>query len=564
MKKLTNRVGGGHEGAWILALLACLMVTPMATAQFGPMSASAPACSPPPCPGGLPVRDPEELWYPVPANPEVWVDRRPTAEIRLGNGDWDHSDRGQLDQWWDGNYPSTPPICTDTSRDDHDDFDVESNTFSGGDNGRPDQFDWLLAQLQDRYDRGYRRIVLFMPAGWVVCQDFAASQWWPMAQWRRDWFEAVGSGASQGVAGWINQHPDAEVGLYMGWQIGDPCSICHKSNTAVGDCDPETYLCGNPPEPVTALWFRCPAPYATHVPDTTDEADMCTVWRNVAPWRSIGIRRVWLDASSGAASNYSDAFRNFVYNPVFWDANPPFMFGGEAFPYDDGTIPGDQRYEVTWSEFAYEAFVISLTWAEHPQNNGPWCQPGNPTSAAHQWDLRGLGGIREAAVFPIDYPPLCNGNPVAGWGTGGERLDTLYEHYICKGFTLWQGGANEFSGAAERIFGFGKIKPARDFDGDGSWTSADLTRFQTQFGLWHDENCTHYQSGFMLTYYHGDVTGDGCVTWADWTAFNTLWIDPPIDDTVWLGNPDTHEMTWDPKERWLPCLDGGGSSSMGP
>lgn len=552
-----SRIGGGREGARVLALLACLTVTTMAArGQFGPMSS---ACADP-APSNLPVWDGQEPWWPEEPDPDAWVDRRPTAEIRLRNGNYNDNNRGLLDYWWDGTLEGGDVTCVDTSVDEYQDFNVEANQFENpGTNGRPDQFDWLIAQLQDRYDRGYRRIVLFIPAGVVACQDVPASQWWPMASWRRAWFEAMGSDDSQGVAGWINQHSDVQMGVYMGWEIADPCSLCMVENGLTASCGTG---CSS------SLMYPCPdgTTVSSHPPDTTVEADMKVTWQNIAPWREIGIQRFWLDASAFAAHNESDDLKQFAYNPaLFSDSIAPLIFGGEAFPHKVDPLPTNQRYAIDWPQFAYMPFVISLQDAEGPQQNGPPCGVDPPTDPHHQWELLSQGGPREGAIFPIDFPPKCNGNPVAGWEEGGQRLDTLYYEYICKGFTLWQGGANEFSGAAERIFGFGRIKPGADFDGDGVRTLQDVTRYWTMFFTrqWGDENCTHYNNGFILTYYHGDMNGDGCVKMEDLAAFQAIYNANPAE--IWLGDPDTHEMNWNPLERWFPtCIIISNSSSMGP
>ncbi|MFM9995593.1 MAG: hypothetical protein ACKVU4_07305 [Phycisphaerales bacterium] len=582
VKKVMNRVGGGREGAWVLALLACVMVTRIAAAQMGPQSLGAP-CTPTAAPQQE-QRDPTEHWYPDPPVPPApyysWADRTPTAEIRLFNGNFSTSNRGQTDLWWDGQNSSSPQ-CSDAIRDTKSGFNVETGQFSGTTNGRPDQFDWLIANLQDRFDRGYRRIVLFMPAGVVACQDFPASQWWPMAQWRRNWFDAIqittpGHAPEQGVKGWIQDHPTVEMGLYMGWPIGPPCSICVRSNASLQSCLLQLTDCV--PQ-FTGLWYRCAEEWVwTHAPDTTNQSDLKVVWQNIQPWRNLGVTRFWIDASSGAASDGLTEFREFVHTPNFSHTQEPAVFGGEAFPIENTTpLPPDQRYSVAWGEFDYAPYVISLPWAEFHQMNGEGCPPDPTPINPHTWNL-GTTPVREAAVFPVDWPTCPNGSYKPQWDEPWERLKNLYDWYICRGFSFWQGDlGNAKSGPAERFFSFGKIKPAGDFNGDGNADGFDIVHYTNQYTEWVGKHL-FLAPNETLTYFHGDMNSDGKVEQHDWNiAFGLLPFphDQPVignaaypynNDTWWLGDPVWHTMLWNPNEKWLPCccVGGGANGPSGP
>ncbi|MFM9995589.1 MAG: hypothetical protein ACKVU4_07285 [Phycisphaerales bacterium] len=577
----------------------CLMgMTMVARAQFAPMSAPcADPCPPgldvrPACPPNDPFPPPPHscVWYPERPSPEDWADRRPSAEIRLSNGNWVDNDRGLLDLWWDATFDGQPWTCFDTQKDDFSGFDVGSNWFSGtGGNGRPDQFDWLIAQLDDRWNRGYRRIVLYAPAGVVACQFVPQSQWWPMAPWRRAWFEETGvpnDPHSTGVAGWMAAHPDVEMGVYIGWIVAHPCTICLGNTNSTNDCVSQTITCNG--AQVSVKLRPCVATPAALPPRTTSAVDMCMVSQNVQPWRDMGFKRVWLDFAASDASGGSVEFRNFVYNPTYRDEEPMVVFGGEALPAVNSDLLPPLRFAIDWEELAWSPFVISLADAENDRWNGAPCAGGGEPNA-HSWDIitapppylnPPLAKIREAAIWPVALPTCYPGGPVKPeWDEPWERLKNLYELYICRGFTFWQGdldGAQ--SGAAERFFGFGKIQPAGDFDGDGSFQTGannlDWQRWQSQFWTWY------FGQGSLgadkrLTYYHGDMDGNGILT-AYVPGINNDDLDLaeryirdhelgngvyPLPNGPLVPPAVPGPMNWDPNVQWLPCPPSGSSSS---
>ncbi len=433
-----------------------------------------------------------------------------------------------------------------------------------------------------------------MPAGVVICQNVPASQWWPMPLWRRQWFAAIGSPGqpTQGVKGWIQQHPTVEMSVYMGWEIGNPCSICQKVNSPPVPlpCPTlETRDCNG--HSLQGLWFPCPSGSVTHEPATTSQTDLCTVWQNVQPWRELGFGRFWMDAATVAASLGATEFREFANNPNFNETSPGAddlpVFGGEAFPFDPPLPNG--RNPIALDEFDYAPWVILLGTAEAPWNNGnacpgaclPPCDPcldlAPTTAGAHEWSLTTPappgGGVREGAIWPA-YLPGCGQGAGAfvhpDWDCGWERLKNTYEWYICKGFTYWQGDELPTqSGIAERIFGFGQIKPGRDFDGDGAWVSngPDWVHWKSQYDLWV---VAQFSLGpdMRLTYYHGDMDSNGFLDGANLILAED-WIRNGLfgDTTNWLGdtNPQNlHAMNWDPKVKWLPCPTGPSSSFWGP
>lgn len=404
-----------------------------------------------------------------------------------------------------------------------------------------------------------------------------------MAEWRRDWFEFTQNPNDphnppvRGGAGWIQAHPGVQVGLYAGWIMADPCSICLGDTNSTANCVSQSVPC----QPDSVKLFPCASTPDDHPPRITSRDDMNMVWHNIMPWRGVGVSRIWLDFAATDADGDSTEFRDFVWNPTYQIFDPPpAFFGGEAFPRANPTLQSG-RFTMKWEEFVYAPFVTSLADAERERYNGAPCPaPADPT--AHLWSLPTAAyDRREGAIFPTALPKCPNGTVHPHWDGirdqetydyyPFERLKNLYEWYICKGFTFWEGGAStQFSGFAERLFSFGKIEPPGDFDGDGDETDADWAAYQIQYGRWNELTGTMtgciVPGTHVLTYYHGDMDGDGEVDeddlgLADFVIRQKQHPDPQY----WLGAENTHEMEWDPNVKWLPCgCETPPSSAFGP
>ncbi len=498
------------------------------------------------CPSDLAWRDPNNPppspWYPVPANPGEWRDRTPSGVVNLMNGSWCADALGVTWAWWlNGNSG-----CSDVL------IDERTIVLGTGQpppgptnppNGRPDVFDFLIGWMDDLYGQGYRRLILRVPAGNPWDQDVPSSQWWPMSCWRREWFEVVSKNGQLGVKGWLLSKPDhVELALYVGWPINNPLSICMTSNEFVA-CAASGPPCGGGEG---AFVWPCPFASPAHDPLTTSFDDMCVVWKNLDRWIDVGVTRVWLDASSGAASYTSDAFRWFAYNPDYRSRG--VTFGGEAYPGTGGTITTcavQPRWLYRWEEFGYAPWVMILSTAEEWYNNGDTCPPGDP--CAHQWP-NGSSAVMngEAAIWPINTPSCGGGVPKAGWEPA-NRVDSMYMHYACKGFTIWGRSDEEY---AERIFGFGYIANAADFNGDGQVTSADEIRF-----VQHYTNSQGYAGPGVLTFYHGDFNGDHIVNSSDWNEFYSRYWGI-IGPGLFLG-----PVNWNMNSQWLPPCETWGTGT---
>ncbi len=183
----------------------------------------------------------------------------------------------------------------------------------------PDAFNWLMREMDTGISRGYRRIVLFLPAGTLIEppgppdgeRPMSASQWWTMPQWKRDAFESV-------IAEWIDNHPDANVSVYAGYQVYDPCDL----------------------ETLSAADVVCD----DGLPFGTDEIDACIVYNNVKPWLDIGIREYWFDASALHPEGLLSITHADEYDNVH--------MGGEAVPVTNPCNPANATIDFYLAERA--------------------------------------------------------------------------------------------------------------------------------------------------------------------------------------------------------------------
>jgi hypothetical protein len=76
------------------------------------------------------------------------------------------------------------------------------------------------------------------------------------------------------------------------------------------------------------------------------------------------------------------------------------------------------------------------------------------------------------------------------------------------------------------------------------------------------------RTGERLTYFHGDMNGDGAVNWVDYgLALDWIGLGQhggavyplPYGEGIPPG-----PMNWDPNVLWLPCYPETGAGSMGP
>lgn len=149
-------------------------------------------------------------------------------------------------------------------------------------------------RLEPLYILGFRRFILWMPAGSFLQRLLSSSQWAPQPDWRKREWELLMI--------WIKERPDIEVSLGGGFRIRDPYSLAMPEGGS------------NP--------VRIPTPWLS-------DEDKHFYRETLLPWIELGVKgRYMTDHSSIVANRMHVAplsrFLDSVYGiPV----------GGEAIPY---------------------------------------------------------------------------------------------------------------------------------------------------------------------------------------------------------------------------------------
>jgi hypothetical protein len=170
-------------------------------------------------------------------------------------------------------------------------------------NGIPGVFDEMMELMHNRYLEGWRRFILYLPAGAMPPpQKMASGQWWTLQgddgadDWKRDGFE------DYIFTAWRGAHQDmwnpVTIGVYGGWSVCDP-----------GSLDMED----------------------AHAPSTSNADDMCLVYNNVQPWITLGADEYWFDTAALSVA----AFSNLRLSP---DYKNIIRFGGEAIPASNNQL----------------------------------------------------------------------------------------------------------------------------------------------------------------------------------------------------------------------------------
>lgn len=468
----------------------------------------------------------EEVWYPPSPADTFRNDRRPPASIYLWNhgGSYDHNPLGLHPNWW--------------SRDDvgHSGTDCPVDE---DENGRPDQFDWLIAQLDDAYGRGFRRIILYLPYGQVFPFQAAipSGQWWAMAPWRRYWFECTAGTPTDpgGVAWWINEHRDLydaandiEVSVYIGFQENDACTPCHEPNN-------QTEL-----ERIDGKYrFPCAGATLSKFPEPDSAAHAEVLRQNLQPWIDVGMKMIWLDASGGAGR---EQFRQYAWSPDYRLSD--VKLGGEAFAVDPDSPPTG-RWHLAADFFDAAPFLMILESAEITAFNG---RVSLMDTTAHQWTT---DPGWEALIWPILDPRIDpqngNNNPRPDW-TPALRYQSMYNFYVAKGFSIVSDPP--YSEYAERLLGIGAIDNRSDFNGDGVANSQDFFDFLDRWNTSLNYIGRHPTDAKPLTFFHGDINNDGAVNSQDYFDWIGDFYDPIQPQPFTLG-----VMHWDPNTEWVPTED---------
>lgn len=373
---------------------------------------------------------------------------------------------------WTG-FCSSPPTGNPAWWTDLNDLDV---------NGIVDGVDELLVRLDQEYANGWRRMILMLPAG-AYPGIMASSQWWTMPAARRD-------SITTALPMWLAAHPDATVGLYVGYEIGDPCALCMHGclgcfcDAGGGPCDLCPECAGFPP---------------AVAPISTSAQDMCVVYQNVEPWIDAGIYEIWFDHAGGPDPDHWGTLLELAGNP---DYTGRIRFGGEPIVIDgvggganEPVLDVVQRmtfvslrryYEIFGGNAPMEAWTFDPATTEVHAifRNDSFCLDqvsgdGNPCSGCPDW---------------------CEGVPDAG-----AAIDVVYD-FLQRGYVVHARG-NLPAEYLRRILDqeVATLPCVSDLDADGDVDGADADRLASHIGM---------TTGATL--YHGDVDFDDDVDIIDY------------------------------------------------
>ena len=404
--------------------------------------------------------------FPVPSGYGLVPDERPLSFIMT----WAHANPanpiGLENKWYDDDLtnPAGPPT------------DVLGSDLEPGANGIPDAFDWLLRGLNRRFDAGFRRIGLYLPAGTPLGQHLmASSQWWTMPQWKRDGFMTY-------VKPWLlsksAHNQPVSLGIYAGFDVVDPCKY--------------------------GMSHAVPNPY--------DAVSMCLFHQNIQPWIDVGAKEYWFDT----AAMHPVELEIIQQSPLYRDI---IRFGGESIPFID-IAPGnactgnrtpdpstiyDAPYTGLFREvrgrFRHDYAVDPMTTDLNVMLSGHTScdvNPGYP-NANHVWTF--------AEVKDMYH---------SGWTIQLQGHYGTNQHQLVKGdaSSIYAFDYSPFDIGLEavyRLYDFGTLKSLLDYDNDGlnevdTATAEDYIVF---FNAWLAN--VNQPGGYL----DGDCNGSGTVDLQD-------------------------------------------------
>ncbi len=349
-------------------------------------------------------------------------------------------------------------------------------------NGTVDSVDELVLRLDDLYADGWRRIILHLPAGSLTGQLMSSSQWWPMPASKR-------AGLTEQLSRWLATHFDATLGIYSGFRINDPCSLCM---TVCGPCSD----CGDGGGCVACP--ECWSAETARLPDTTIAVDMCVVADNVRPWVDLGVYEIWFDASGGTNVDMWIALLHLAGNPDYLGV---VKFAGEAIA--NGGLAVGEHVPVPGA-INRLAWVSARRYFELVSGDAPvaqWTFDPATTEILITFRIDDFCIDADAADGDActDCPSFCDGTP------DGVLIDIVHDR-VTRGYIPYA----RWTRAAEmirRIYDIGPetIKCPGDLDADGDVDFNDISRLTLQLGRQSD-----------ATLYHGDLDFDGDVDVFDW------------------------------------------------
>lgn len=402
----------------------------------------------------------------VPSGWGMVPDKRPIGMIRTWNGVYPSAHPqgnplGLAPKWYDNDInPNATP--TDV-------LDSDGNPVSGG-NGVPDAFDYLLRALNRKFDDGFRRIVLVLPAGSNQGEKMSSSQWWTMPAWKR-------AGMNTYVKDWLDSKSDdgspVSFGIYAGFRIQDPCDLSMTSST---------------------------------IPDPYSLNSMCTFSQNIKPWIDVGASEYWLDESSIDPDTLALIQKSPDYRDII-------RFGGEAIPHDaapsacDGNrtpnpvavsnSPFAATFRIAKSRFQFNQVVDPVT-----TDLGVFLVDNTACTSDTLWTFEEV-----QSFFGNGWGVYLHGD----WETDRRQPDpndsgTLY---------FFDYDMNMPLEAVRRLYNFGRLKSMLDYDCDGLNEVATSTDedYQLFYNAWLSN------TGGPGEYLEGDANGDGIIDFYDLLDF---------------------------------------------
>lgn len=358
----------------------------------------------PPCPTG---HGDDAYVFPALVNPapaSVDDDHRPVVRIAAWNGNWTNDTYGRAD--W---YKNETPMEVADPADPMETICIPTGIYN------------LLERMKVCYARGFRRMIVMLPAGTINGQaDMASSQWGPMPGSYRAAYMSY-------IKPWLDAKDSAldpvSFGVYAGFPLDNvegSCSLVINS--------------GN-----------------RHAPNLKNSADAIQFKENVQPWIDVGVDEYWLDASSGSVGFFDYLAADNDYNGI--------KFGGEAIPgsageYDCDLVPNQTALNrVAWTctmpfaETRFDQLSPSLDI---------WTSASPATTEAGVWmdTVPEMCDIEAEIPLTLDRAKLYYDLGWVLWGTESATINAEYLKYT--GMELMQ-----------RIYDFGPITAAADYDCSG-------------------------------------------------------------------------------------------------
>jgi hypothetical protein len=496
------------------ALVALLVdgAAAVANAQPWPCDDPAPDCT------GIPYLSAGQSWIFSPA----WKPNRlPGVTFSLMNGnfcadDLEGNGRG-LVPWWCDHWDD--PNCT---------FDQvgigDPPVFASG-------VLHLVSRLEGAYADGFRRFLLYVPAGsvWGELIDhdgnpntprilygqeyIASSQWWTIPPEKR-------SLLIDELDAWRANRTDAQIEIYSTFPMAsDPGSRClglpmnHTYYT-----DTEAFFvnsrCAASGQDVKI--HGCGHDCVVYGPDPQIQLDVCLFHENIEPWTApeLGVRRFWLDSAAAVSGdpmrNFFPKFLQLAHCPLYRDVNAPgypnlpHFLGMEAIPTlepQPGQYLIDMQRAITAPAIAFSEFI-------------------QPRDEEKTWDVSASAETTELVAVLDPTNPWTLLDPSTGAPNGVFAL----LDWARRGFVVYIPNPESTLSRTiieytKRVYDMGILSARLDFNGKDGVTAQDLTDFNAQWNAYNGETTG-------CNWVHGDVDGDNDVDLADKNKFMLWWNAP--------------------------------------